>query len=107
MEGFMKLDDAVILRIEQLCLERNMTKYDLYKVPEDGFELFNTKTNLYEQYNDIYSYGVKYNSDKLYNENFAMFAPLHLNEILPDFFLIFRVDTKYSNNLSSNILLIT
>ena len=25
----MKLDDAVILRIEQLCIERKMTKYDL------------------------------------------------------------------------------
>lgn len=27
----MKLSDAVILRIEQLCIENNMTKYDLYK----------------------------------------------------------------------------
>ncbi len=26
----MKLDDAVILRIEQLCVERNMTKYALF-----------------------------------------------------------------------------
>jgi len=24
-----KLQDAIILRIEQLCVERNMTKYDL------------------------------------------------------------------------------
>lgn len=27
----MKLEDAVILRIEQLCLEQNKTKYDLFK----------------------------------------------------------------------------
>ncbi len=27
----MKLSDAVILRIEQLCLEKKMTKYDLFK----------------------------------------------------------------------------
>lgn len=27
----MKLQDAVILRIEQLCIERNMTKYELFK----------------------------------------------------------------------------
>ncbi len=27
----MKLEDAVILRIEQLCLERKMTKYKLFK----------------------------------------------------------------------------
>lgn len=27
----MKLADAVILRIEQLCIENNMTKYDLFK----------------------------------------------------------------------------
>lgn len=26
----MKLEDAVILRIEQLCIERNMTKYNLF-----------------------------------------------------------------------------
>lgn len=26
----MKLQDAVILRIEQLCIENNITKYDLY-----------------------------------------------------------------------------
>lgn len=26
----MKLEDAVILRIEQLCLERNMSKYELF-----------------------------------------------------------------------------
>lgn len=30
-EIVMQLQDAVILRIEQLCLERNMTKYDLFK----------------------------------------------------------------------------
>ena len=27
----MNLQDAIILRIEQLCLEKNMTKYDLFK----------------------------------------------------------------------------
>lgn len=27
----MKLEDAVILRIEQLCLEKKMTKYQLFK----------------------------------------------------------------------------
>ncbi len=27
----MKIADAVILRIEQLCIERKMTKYDLFK----------------------------------------------------------------------------
>ena len=27
----MKLGDAIILRIEQLCIEQNKTKYDLFK----------------------------------------------------------------------------
>lgn len=27
----MKLEDAIILRIEQLCIEKNMTKYELFK----------------------------------------------------------------------------
>ena len=28
---FVKLADAVILRIEQLCIEKQMTKYELFK----------------------------------------------------------------------------
>jgi len=27
----MKLQDAIILRIEQLCIEKNMKKYDIFK----------------------------------------------------------------------------
>ena len=48
------------------------------------------------QYNDLYSYGVKNNDDKLYTENFALLAPLYINDVLPDFFVIFRVDGPIS-----------
>ncbi len=44
----MKLEDAVILRIEQLCLERNMTKYDLFKasgVPQSTLMSHNSCNN--------------------------------------------------------------
>lgn len=75
-----------------------LPKTDLYKIPEDGYDLFNVKKELSKQYNDIYSYGVKNNNDKLYPENFSLLAPLYINETLPDFFLIFRVDGAMSEN---------
>ena len=58
MEGFMKLDDAVILRIEQLCLERNMTKYDLFKesgVPQSTLTSIKKKRSSSPKISTIYA----------------------------------------------------
>lgn len=44
----MKLADAVILRIEQLCRERKMTKYDLFKasgVPQSTLTAIKKKSS--------------------------------------------------------------
>ena len=73
-----------------------LPKSDLYKIPEDAYDLFSSKKELHMQYNDLYSYGVKNNDDKLYTENFALLAPLYINDVLPDFFVIFRVDGPIS-----------
>ena len=51
--------------------------------------------NIYKVANSSYVYdSVKTNDDKLYAENFAMFAPLCVKDIIPDFFLIFKAFSR-------------
>jgi hypothetical protein len=71
---------------------KDIPKNELYKVSDNNYDLFSVRNELHEQYIDTYFYGVKNNYDKLYSENFALLAPLYINNILPDYFLIFRVD---------------
>ena len=40
---------------------------------------------------DFYTSGAKYLKSKQYNEKFSYFAPLYLNRIIPDTFVIFKV----------------
>lgn len=76
-----------------------ISKKELFDVPHNN--IFDYKTNLYEQFVDIYSYGVSNNTNKLYPENFSMLAPLYLNNELPDFFVIFKLDGATNTNISS------
>lgn len=81
----------------------SIPKNELFKVSDEVYDLFNIKQDFSSQYNDTYFYGVKNNFDKLYNENFSLLAPLYINHILPDFFVIFRVDgpiNDYKPNIS-------
>lgn len=69
-----------------------ISKKDLFDVPNNAYSLFDTHNNISNQYIDMYNYGVKTNTNRLYPENFAMLAPLYLNEELPDFFVIFKMN---------------
>ena len=54
----MKLEDAVILRIEQLCIERNMSKYELFKlsgVPQSTLTSIKKKRCKSPKINTIYA----------------------------------------------------
>lgn len=54
----MKLQDAVILRIEQLCIEREMTKYDLFKasgVPQTTLTSIKKKRSGAVRINTLYA----------------------------------------------------
>lgn len=66
---------------------------DFYKIEDKCYNLFTTAQTYNSQYYDLYRYGVKTNDDNMYSENFALLAPLCIKEILPDFFVIFKVDT--------------
>lgn len=65
---------------------------ELYKIEDRCYDIFTTYKTFDKQFYDVYNYGVKTNDDKLYSENYALFAPLCVKRVLPDFFLIFRVD---------------
>lgn len=79
-----------------------MTKYkdvpttDFYKIEDKCYNLFTTAQTYNSQYYDLYRYGVKTNDDKMYSENFALLAPLCIKEVIPDFFVVFKVDTSNS-----------
>lgn len=62
----------------------------IYEVPENYHKLFSVVNNFKDQYVDIYRYGAKTNTDKLYDENFAILAPLKIGKTIPDFFLVFK-----------------
>lgn len=70
---------------------------EFYKIEDKCCNLFTTVQSYNDQYYDMYRCGVKTNDDKLYSENFAMLAPLCIKRVMPDFFLIFRVDKSLEN----------
>ena len=77
-----------------------LPKGDLYKVADENYYAFNSLRSFEKQYITTYTYGAKTNDDELYNENFSILAPLWVNQNLPDYFLIFRVDGPYENNIN-------
>ncbi|MCK9574566.1 MAG: hypothetical protein WC979_01530 [Candidatus Pacearchaeota archaeon] len=59
--------------------------------------LYNSTKNQYHlQYDNFYAYGVSQLNSNLYDEEFSFFAPIWLNKIIPDNFVIFRVDHPIS-----------
>lgn len=91
--------------------------YTFFKdTPEEVvFDLFqedesyqSTKTSLYQQYDNFYNYGVEQLGSKFYDEDFSFLAPLWMRKVLPDYFVIFRVDhplslTTYQNGTSDEL----
>lgn len=71
---------------------KDVPSSELYRIEDRCYDIFTTYKTLDKQYYDVYNYGVKTNDDKLYSENFSLLAPLCVKRIMPDFFLIFRVD---------------
>ena len=65
---------------------------EMYRVDaENTLNIAIPKTDLYKQYNLTYSYGARLFEDELYEEDYAMLAPLWVNNKLPDYFAIFRL----------------
>ena len=75
---------------------RKLSSDDLYGVPSYCLRAHDPYTEYEDQFETIYSYGAETNDDELYNENFKILAPLWINRLLPDFFVIFRVPGTYN-----------
>ena len=81
---------------------------ELYRLDaENTLNIAVPKTEIYKQYNLNYSYGARLFEDELYDDDYAMLAPLWINSKLPDYFSIFRINDVYNpetydeaNNLS-------
>lgn len=70
---------------------------ELYRLDaDDTLNISVPKTDLYRQYNVNYSYGARLFQDELYEDDYALHAPLWINSQLPDYFTIFRIDGNYN-----------
>lgn len=87
-----------------MSIFKNVSSDDIYNIPQKYFDITTTATNMSNQYVDIYRSGVSTNTDFLYKENFSVLAPLYIKDILPDFFVVFKVDGLVKSQNSSNIM---
>lgn len=70
--------------------------YDVYKNKVD----YNIETDFSNQFDNFYISGAQTLSSKLYTENIEYFAPLYLNENIPSYFTIFKLDNGvYSTDI--------
>ena len=81
---------------------RSIPTDDFYKIEDTCYDLFATANDLDDQYYDKYNYGVRTNTDKMYSENYSLLAPLCIRKVLPDFFLIFKIN-DYESLFNDNI----
>jgi hypothetical protein len=57
------------------------------------------------QYEDQYQYGAIQNTNKLYNEQYKIFAPIWLEKQVPSKFVIYRIDgTDYTNDYTEDTI---
>lgn len=76
---------------------------EMYRVDaENTLDIGIPKTDLYEQYDLTYSYGARLFEDELYEEDYAMLAPLWVNNTLPDYFAIFRLPGVFNEETYEN-----
>lgn len=70
---------------------------EMYRLDaEDTLDVQLPKTDIWKQFNLNYSYGVKFFEDELYDDDYSILAPLWVNNTLPDYFAIFRLDGVYN-----------
>lgn len=80
---------------------RGVTSNDFYDVPETYRRLFTVANDYKDQYVDVYRCGASTNRDNLYKESLSILAPLKIGKVMPDFFVIFRVNGSVDESKSS------
>ena len=87
-----------------MAIFKNVSSDDIYKISPKCYDMFTTTTDMGSQYVDTYRCGARLNNDKLYSENFSLLAPLYINNVLPDFFVIFKVKGLVDLSDSTSIM---
>jgi len=64
----------------------------VYDVHQDASDYYSTQRDFSLQYDRFYTYGSSYNTSNAYTEDFSYFAPLRLEDTIPDYFVIFRAN---------------
>jgi hypothetical protein len=87
---------------------------DLYQIHyQNLLDVKLPKTSYNEQYVTTYNYGARLFEDNLYEEDYALLAPIWINKKLPDYFAIFKLTGTYNqvsyttgslSNLASDFL---
>lgn len=80
----------------------NKTPYDMvYETKRNASDL--SVLESYDlQYEEDYQYGVRFNTSKLYDENFRIFAPIQIDTNIPKLFVIYRVASPKPNQNYGN-----
>jgi hypothetical protein len=68
----------------------------VYSLYQESSSYFSTQRSFASQYDRFYTYGASQLKDKSYDEDYAFFAPLRIDDILPDYFVIFRTDGPFN-----------
>jgi len=75
----------------------NKTPYDMVYETKRSASDFSVLESYDLQFEDEYQYGVRFNTSKLYDENFRIFAPIKVDTNLPKKFVIYRVTSPKPN----------
>ena len=67
---------------------------ELFTIPSNSLKSHKVYNDFNDQYETMYEYGAETNKDSLYNENMKILAPLHIGDDVPEFFAIFKYDSK-------------
>ena len=57
-----------------------------------------------KQYEEQYNYGARLNSANIYNENIRFMAPLKVDKVLPEYFVVYRIEEPVSGSTLTNSL---
>lgn len=68
----------------------------VYSLFQETSSYFSTQRKFSSQYDRFYTYGAYQLNDKSYDEDFGFFAPLRIDDVLPDYFVIFRTDGPFN-----------
>ena len=76
---------------------------ELFRIEsEDTLDISKPKTDLEKQFYTTYNYGARLLKDDLYDEDYAILAPLWINSKLPDYFTVFRLNGTYNEETYNN-----